>query len=108
MTIIEMFKTKTVEEIADDISKAYYYETEPGKGRPCNCLCDAFDMDWFPQEEDCPEECIYLEDWHNYEDSWINGICDKEDHACPYKISRQEIFKRQLIEWLNTEIKELD
>lgn len=106
MTIIEMFKSKSAEEIADAISKAYYYEREPGKGRPCNCLCDAFSMSWFSQDEDCPEECIYLEEGWDFEESWMNGLCNKKEHDCPYKISRQETFKRLLIEWLNAEIEE--
>lgn len=96
MTILEMFRTKTVEEIADE-----YVKESRNEGPLYSFLCDEFSDLW-----DCPEDCENYCDYDSYYDS---DICLLESgKKCPYNIDRNEVLKREFTEWLNVEIPEVN
>lgn len=99
MTIIEMFRTKSVEEIADEFVKEY---RRPGTPETTP-LSFAFDPNIIDEFSECPEEC------ENYEfDDYYEGMhCFLQDgEECPFHINKDDALKRSFIEWLNAEIKE--
>lgn len=100
MTVIELFKTKTIEEIANTFANLHYDVPEGEQYRKWN-ISDIIDLD---DSCDCPDDCRnYLHG--SYEDSWMEGICELSDgEACPYNIDRKEVWKNSFIDWLNESI----
>lgn len=101
MTILELFKTKTAEEIADEYMRERKSVLITCDKTPLYAfLCDKFSDLW-----DCPEDCENYCDYDSYYDS---DICLLESgKKCPYNINRDEVLKREFIEWLNLEIPEV-
>lgn len=100
MTVIELFKTKSIDEIADVFANLHYDIPEGEKYRNCN-VSDQIDID---DSSDCPDDCDYYEHG-SYEDSWMEGICMLcGNEKCPHNINRKEVWKKNFIEWLNESI----
>ena len=106
MTILELFKTKTAEEIADEYMKERKSVLITYSKTPLYALlCDKF-SDLCDCPEDCENYCDYDSDYDSYYDS---DICILEfGKKCPYNIDRNEVLKREFIEWLNMEIPEVN
>lgn len=106
MTILEFLQTKSAEEIAERLSNVEEDSTSDKFGNAFSIGCND---EYFDISEDCPYECEYLSSGWNYEDAWMNGMCNLERYGdeckgCPYKIDRSKVLKREIIEWLNSEI----
>ena len=98
MTVLELFKTKTAEEIADEYVKEY---RSGGSGGPLYYfLRDELSDLW-----DCPRDC---ENYCKYDSNYDSDICLLESgKKCPYNIDKDEVLKREFTEWLNVEILEV-
>lgn len=69
--------------------------------------------DYFNASVDCCG-CEYLETDNTYEDYWVNGQCSLAyrakthsnfvENLCPRHINRFDIVKKQIVNWLNSEI----
>lgn len=100
MTVIELFKTKTIDEIAQTFADLHYDVPEGEKYRNINAS-DGIELD---DTGKCPSRCInYMHG--SYEDAWMEGMCELcEGEKCPYGIDRKLVWKERFIEWLNESI----
>ena len=101
MTVKNFFETHTIEEIAEYVAHGIYDEQI--------CTDDwrsAFQSEFFPDGTECyGKHCEYLIEGQMYEDDWMNGMCCLQPNdVCPCGVSRREVFKKELVEWFNTEI----
>ena len=98
MTVLEIFRTKTVDEIADIFANLHY---NCSNGYRYGNVSDVIELD---DSCDCPEGCIYLH-YCSYEGSyWEENMCGLGDKNCPYNIDRKNVWKQDFKKWLNTTI----
>ena len=92
MTILEFLKSATAEDIAKN--KSVLEALDIGYGQ-----------NYFSMDAECPMECRYLTKDEEYECECYNGYCSRYENPCPYSIDRDAVVKKQIIEWLNREVK---
>lgn len=95
MTVLDFFKNNDAETIANQIM---YNDT----------VKVAFDIHYnncyFREDKECPMECEYLEKYNEYECECFNGMCINNNELCPYGIDRDKVVKKQVLEWLQSDI----
>lgn len=90
MTVLDFLKSATAEEIAE--KKFVLVALDIGYGQ-----------NYFAIDAECPMECKYLE--KDQECECYNGYCSRLKNPCPYNIDRDAVTKKQIINWLNREVK---
>ena len=88
MTNLEKLKSDDIKTVIEVVEKCVF-----------EAIGGGFDGDHDCYDRNCP----YLEDGWKYEDSWVNGMCLKEDSICPFNIDRDKVIRRLITEWLNKE-----
>lgn len=96
MTVLDFFnQTHDAEEMANQILHN-------------DVIINAFDiscyMSYFNESKECPSDCKYLAQGYEYECESFNGMCELFGEPCPYNIDRNMVIKKQIIEWLQTDI----